>query len=340
MIIHSKSTAPFVKEFATPAEPFHTRTWISPYSLSARSSWHPAIDLYRLEGVAPSRTNVEVASGFDRAGAGALARPVVCDVSGPQERVYSTGRELVAAAAGRNGTGVSLLINPESGLPSSYRSAGEVIVSAWPPWPGEVEELAERLEEMRWHLMIPLAPPLTTDLSMLEKLVRTAEQRGARSVVAVSVDLDTPARRRLAEMSRSEESWMVLFDDDIELLQLASERHVAALALEAGLDWRLPEPTDDGTNWAAASHLARIGTLMVRLEENAELGWLFLRASKVVAGLGHSVRELARGDSLEIVDLLEGVVGETLREWIDQGESSLLHSMSTSWPLRRDYTRD
>jgi hypothetical protein len=213
----------------------------------------------------------------------------------------------------------------------SVESLGEEndVVVFWPPDPTALEG-----RKMK-GLLVPVIFPATTDLDTLRRAVEAVAS--AEFVAAVPVEPDAVAKRRIAEMvalSDEDERYEVLFHDNVDPLVTATERHIAALAAEAGLADHLSP--GDRSNWSAAARLALAGSRLVRMDD-VELGLTLLRSARAVANTDKHLARVAQAASLSIIEGLDEVSAEALSEWLESGGAALFEEIDSRWRLRRDY---
>lgn len=328
MIVHGGKARTFTEQIEVPVHPFNARTWISPYHPLARSAWTPAIDHLALSGSAPQRLEI----GIGELEIADHRGPWVVDLTGPQEPVYRK-----FASAGRVPPGARILISAEGELPPHDRVS--VILTSWPLWTKSLESIAGELarQEREWALFIPLLPLVTTDLVAVDRLCDLAIDHGATAITCETIELDAAAKRALIERAdrRGSDTWQTVFDSRADsLLSVATARHVAARAREAGLRWWLEDDLRD--NWAAAAHLSRIATEMFHLGRSPELAASLDVSARAVAVLPHELSVLAESAPLTIVEGVTDLAEDALREWLESGRSELADEIDREWCVRRD----
>lgn len=323
-----------------PDPPFWAAGTAIPYA--GRRSTPIALDWVNLIASGVEQDEVEIADGAGEAMALSpyLRPPLVIDASGPAEAVYRRGEEVVHAAL-ELGLELLELITTDGALPSVGNERLTVGIGVWPPDVAALEQLAREAERrsLCWGVLVPIVPPATTDLQLLETVADIALEHGAKFLTAVPMEVEPTARRVLAErLQLDEEEFAGLFESDLEQITVGSERHVAALAAERGLVDAVPVRLPPRhINWMAAAALGSIGNRMIRMNRGVELGWDILRASRTIAALGKPIRNIADAASLAIIEPLDPIVATALEEWLEHGTCALTEEIDGAWRLRRDY---
>lgn len=342
MIHYQKKPRLRIEASTAPQTPFWQRTMLSPYGEDR--SRPVSLDYGLLSASARSHGEVAVCTDV----ADQLARtprtveePILIDATGSAEQVFRRG-EILLRTLERDRTGVLHLIDTDGVMPRIEGTSPTIAVSCWPP---RLDDLRAQFAEaaasgLRWGAVIPLLFPLTTRLSFLERIADEAAHQGAAFLAGIPFDLEPTAKSALAASidSREEDAaFTTLFHEDLELVVIASERHVAALAAERGLaDW-IRAGSEEPSNWKAATVLAVAGTRMVRMKRRVELGWTLLRSARHVAQLPKPLTTIAASASLSIIEPLDEVSSEVLSEWLEQGTAELLDEVDRAWRLRRDH---
>lgn len=340
MIVYRKGGALRLLRHTAPDPPFWAAGTVLPYSGCHTS--RIVIDWINLVASGSDYEEVEIADGAGEtiAASNYLHPPLLIDATGSGEIVYRKGDE-IAAAALRSGLSVLELITTDGALPSASGERLTVGIAAWPPDPELLAPLARDARErgLRYGVVVPVIPPVTTDLELLERIAEIAVSEKANFLVAVPIDVEPTARRVLAEQQDlDEEGFVSLFETDLELLTVATERHIAALAAERGLaDSVVLDLPPGQCNWVAASALASVANRMIRMNRDVEMAWGILRASRTIAALGKPIARIADAASLAIIDPLDPIIASALEEWLERGSSSLMEEVDRDWRLRRDY---
>lgn len=339
MIVYRKGETLRLLRHTAPDPPFWAAGTVLPYS--PKRTTPLAIDWVNLLATGSESEQVDVAEapGETIARSPYLRSPLLVDATGPGELVYRRGEESARAAL-EGGLTLIHLITTDGAVPEIRSAALTLAIAAWPPSREALESLAARAaaRDIRFGVVIPVIPPETTDLSLLESIADIAKRNGARFLAAVPIDLEPTARHALAAARElDDEAFAALFESDLDLLTVATERHIAALARERGLDdlvrIDLPRPS----NWSAAAALASTANRMIRMDRDVELGWEILRASRTVAALGKPLERIADAASLSIIEPIDPMIAAALEEWLESGTSELMEEIDQAWRLRRDY---
>ncbi|HUO85514.1 MAG TPA: hypothetical protein VM534_10415 [Thermoanaerobaculia bacterium] len=342
-MIRYRKTAPLrMTRAAAPQTPFWQRTTLAPYG--GHRDPRVSIDYASLSATSEPRSEVEVCNDpedqMQRAGV-RLEPPLLIDATGSAERVYRRGEETLRAAQTAQLPSVHLL-DAASALPRVPCSAATtLVIAAWPPEMNDLDLLfgAAGRSPCRWGALLPLLFPITTRLEWIEAIADSVARHAGSFLAAVALDLAPPAKHVLARWNGAEdESFATLFHEDLELIEVASERHVAALAAERGLrDWIEPPETARHSNWSAAAYLAHYGTRMVRMKHQVELGWTLLRSAAAVASLDKQLTTVAASATLGIIEAIDEVSTEALARWLQSGTFELFAEVDRHWRLRRDH---
>jgi hypothetical protein len=322
-----------------PDPPFWAAGTVLPYS--TRKTAPVAIDWVNLiaTGVDNETVDVAEAPGETIARSPFLHSPLLVDATGPGELIYRRG-EQAARAAVDAGLTLLELITTEGAVPEIESELLTLAIAAWPADLARAESLARdaAARGLRFGVVVPIIPPDTTSLALLERIADLAKETGARFLAAVPIDLEPTARHELASAHElDDEAFAALFESDLELLTVATERHVAALARERGLDDLVRLELKRPSNWCAAAALASTANRMIRMDRDVEMGWEILRASRTVAALGKPLERIANAASLSIIEPIDPLIAAALEEWLDGGTSELMDEVDDAWRLRRDY---
>jgi len=324
---------------AAPRTPLWARTTILP-------AWPPAhhalsIDLGNLTASAAPRAIDVCAEPADQLNRERqrLVAPAVVDARGVAEPTYRGGSE-ASGFCHDNSIAHTLVVSTDAALPDRIDTCEMITIVAWPPDPGALAAMASLAASSGapWGIAVPVMFPATTELGLIDAIAEIASKSGAAFLTGFAIDTDAAARRHLAASTGvDEDGYSLLFHGDVDTLQLATERHIAAVAHARGLsDFALPPDWATRTNWNAAIALALAGTRLVSMQRNVELGWDILRASAAVATLDKPLVTIAEQASLSIVEPLPEAVVDCLGEWLETGSSSFFRSVDDDWRLRRD----
>jgi hypothetical protein len=341
LIVYRKGGLIRLLRHTAPDPPFWAAGTALPYS--ARRTSPVVVDWINLVASRSDYEEVEVASAVAETiqRSNYLRPPLLVDATGPAEAVYARGAEAALAAA-EAGLDTLLLVSTEGAIPDRRHDRLTIAIAAWPAETIAGIETLGRLAASHGHghgVVVPIIPPETTELPLLEEIADAAVRGGAQFLAAVPIDVDPTARRALAERKDvDQETLSLLFETDLELLTVATERHVAALAAERNLADLVPVPgMEPGSNWSVSAALASTGNRMIRMNRDVEMGWEMLRASRTIAALGTPIRRIAAAASLAIIEPLEPMIAEAVEEWLASGRSELMDDIDRSWRLRRDH---
>ncbi|HUP65743.1 MAG TPA: hypothetical protein VM557_10740 [Thermoanaerobaculia bacterium] len=340
MITYRKGGFLRLLRHTSPDPPFWAAGTAMPYS--ARRTSPVVVDWVNLVASASEGEDVEVAEGVDATIERSLYvhPPLLVEASGPAELIYRRGAEAVRAALAA-GFPILELITSDGDLPDAPHPSLTVAIASWPSQSNGFLELVKkaRAAGFNFGIVVPVIPPVTTELATLESIAAIAKTHGASFLAAVPIDVDPTARRVLAEkMNLDEESFSTLFETDLEMLTVATERHVAALAHERELADLVPVALPAGrSNWEAAAALTSTGNRMLRMNRDVELGWDILRAARTIAALGKPLQRIAAAASLAIIEPLDPLIASAVEEWLTTGTSELMEEIDRAWRLRRDH---
>src|SRR5207245_5487952 len=118
-----------------------------------------------------------------------------------------------------------------------------------------------------------------------------ADETAAMFLAALPVERDPTARKAVAA---DREDYEMLFHGDIEPLQVATERHVAALAADIGAaDFILAPHWEEKSNWNAAILLTLTASRMIAMKRDVEIASRIARSARVVAQLEKPLERIA-----------------------------------------------
>jgi hypothetical protein len=336
LIVYRKSRPLRIKRAAAPEAPFWCATTVAPYS--ARRAAPVSIDYIDLRASASDRLEVLVCDRpSDELEDARLASPLLIEASEFAEAIFRRGEEILQFCD----VPAMHLISTRGALPEKARPETTVIAA----WPLDLDRLEMLFASVRgrWGVAIPVIFPVTTDIAALEQLTELAKSHGAAFIAAVPVEIDATAKQAIAQslsLDGDQETYAMLFHSRLEPIHVATERHVAALAANAGVaDFIVPPRWDEKTNWNAAVILTLAATRMLAMEHEIDLAALMARSARVVAELDKSIARVAEAASLSIVEALDEVSVDVLGEWLATGDSSFVRRINERWRLRRDVGR-
>jgi hypothetical protein len=184
---------------------------------------------------------------------------------------------------------------------------------------------------MRWGVAMPVIfPPLDT----LRKIADACQEFGAMFLTGLPIELDPTARKVIAA---DRDDFEMLFHGDIEPVQVATERHIAALAADIGAaDFVLPPRWEEKSNWNAAILLTLIASRMIAMKRDVEIASRIARSARAVAQLDKPLERIARAASLSIIESLDDLSTDVLTDWLESGRSAFVDHINKQWRLRRD----
>jgi hypothetical protein len=217
-----------------------------------------------------------------------------------------------------------------------------VVISAWPLDLLQLQELFQEARErrLRWGVAVPVIFPATTNLGSLAEIAEAAHESGAMFLAALPMELDATARKAIADSlsaAGDRESYEMLFHADLEPIQVATERHIAALAAEIGVaDFILPPRWQEKSNWNAAVILTLAATRMIAMKRDVESASRIARSARIVAQLEKPLERIAAAASLSIIESLDDISVDVLTDWLESGRSAFVDHINKQWRLRRD----
>lgn len=343
MIVYRKAAQLRIRRAGVPQPPFWGATIVTPYS--ARRSAPVAIDYVELRASANDKLEVTVSERtideLERSTI-RMVPPVLIDATEFAEAVFRRGEEVLEFCA-RQALPAIHLCSTRGAVPEITSAGSRIVIAAWPL---DFDRLDALFGEVRgvWGVAVPVMFPVTTNLTALGEIAKSAKDRGASFLAAVPVAMDATAKQALARslaLDGDEETYAMLFHADLEPLHVATERHIAALAAEAGLaDFVVPPRWEEKSNWNASIFLTLTATRMLAMEQEIELATLLARSARVVAELDKPLARIAESASLSIVEALDEVSAGVLTDWLERGASSFVDRVNARWRLRRDYRTD
>ena len=335
MILYRKTSHLRLQRVPIPEPTYWAATIIAPYG--ARRAEPIAIDYLELQATRAERFEVAVCDNvrdeLERAEQRARVRePVLIEATESAEVVFRRGEEALEFCA-ENDSAAIHLVSTRGALPDGSPNGATVAIAPWPLEFDRLEALFDeaRTRQLRWGVIVPVMYPVTTNLTALAQLAEAAH--GAAFFAALPIDLDPAARKAIAE----EESYEMLFHGDLEPIQVATERHIAALAAEIGCeDFLVPPRWDRRTNWNASVLLTLAASRMLAMKREVETAWRIVRSARAVVQLEKPIERVAEAASLSIIESLDPISVEALTEWIETGRSSFVEHINKQWRLRRD----
>jgi hypothetical protein len=312
VILYRKTSQLRIRRAAAPEPPFWAATTIAPYG--ARRATPMAVDYLALRASGAERVEVTVCENVrdELERTRNFDAPVLVDAAGRAEVVFRRGAEAIAWC-GENDLDAQLLT-----------SRGEAIVLT---------------DAHRWGLAVPVMFPVTTDLALLESLADEAQRAGAAFFAAIPIDVEPTAKQVIAQsmqLEADDDRYAMLFHADTAPIQMATERHIAALAAERGMaDFVLPPGWDERSNWNAAVLLTLTASRMIAMELDLDLAGTIARSARTIAELDKPLTRIAEAASLSIVGGLDETSAQALSEWLSTGSPSFMEWVSEQWRLRR-----
>ena len=339
MIAYRKTTQLRIRRASVPQPPFWGATIVTPYS--ARRSAPVAIDYVELRASANDKLEVTVSERtideLERSTV-RIVPPVLIEATEFAEAVFRRGEEVLEFCAEHDLPAIHLC-STRGALPQVSGEDNTIVIAAWPL---EFDRLERLFAEARgsWGVAVPLIFPVTTDLTALEEIAKTARDSGASFLAAVPLAIDATAKQAIAQslaLEGDEETYAMMFHADLEPVHVATERHISALAAEAGIaDFVVPPRWDEKSNWNASILLTLTATRMLAMEHEIELATALARSARVVAELDKPLARIAEAASLSIVEALDEVSVDVLTDWLESGRSSFVDAVNARWRLRRD----
>jgi hypothetical protein len=311
VILYRKVPQLRMRRASAPEPPFWAATTIAPYA--PKRATPVAIDYLALRASGAEKLEVTVCENVrdELERARAVAAPVLVDAAGRAETVFRRGEEALAWCR-------------EQGL------AAQLLTTE-----GNVARLAD---EDRFGFAVPVLFPITTDLALLESLADAAHHAGAAFFAAIPIDAEPTARQAIAQtMLFDDDLYAMLFHADLGPIQLATERHIAALAAERGLaDFILPPRwEDERSNWNGAVLLTLVASRMIAMELDLDLAGIIARSARTIAELDKPLTRIAESASLSIIGGVDETSVEMLTEWLESGSAGFAESVHEQWRLRR-----
>ena len=335
MIIYRKAQQLRMQRSAIPEPPFWAATIIAPYG--AKRAAPIAIDYLELRASYSERMEVTVCDDVrdELERAAQIAEPALIEASEFAEVVFRRGEEALRFCCDAEATAIHL-ISTRGVLPRAACERAVVVIAAWPVELPRLQTLfgAARERRMRWGVAVPVMFPATTNLETLRAVADAANEHGAMFLAALPVELDATARKAIAA---DREDYELLFHGDIEPIQVATERHIAALAADIGVaDFILPPRWENKSNWNAAVLLTLVASRMIAMKRDVEIASRIARSARVVAQLDKPLQRIANAANLSIIESLDDISVDVLSDWLESGRSAFVDHVDKQWRLRRD----
>lgn len=314
MILYKKIPQLRLRRASAPEAPFWPATTIAPYS--AKRATPIAIDYLALRASGADKLEVTVCENvrdeLDRARN--IAAPVLIDAAENAETVFRRGEEALAWC-------------------NEQELAAQILTSE-----GSVVRLSDG---ERFGIAVPVLFPITTDLALLESHADAARDAGAAFFAALPIEAEPTAKQAIAQTMLADgdfdgDLYATLFHSDLAPIQLATERHIAALAAERGMaDFILPPRWEERSNWNAAVLLTLVASRMIAMELDLDLAGVISRSARTIAELDKPLTRVAESASLSIIGGVDETSVEMLTEWVVSGSAAFFEFVNEQWQLRR-----
>ncbi len=321
-----------IQRSAIPEPPFWAATKVAPYS--TKRAEPIAIDYLEMRATHAERlevgVSIDVRDELERAQR--LHDPVLIDAAEASELVFRRGEEALRFCCD-NGLTSMYLVSTRGALPAAACDRATIVISAWPYALPRLRELMRDAQDrrMRWGVAVPVIFP---PLDVLRQIADAAHESGALFLAPLPVELDATARKTIATDA---EDYDVLFHADLEPLQVATERHIAALAADIGVaDFIVPPKWDEKSNWNASILLTLVATRMIAMKRDVEIASRIARSARAVAQLDKPLERIAAAANLSIVEALDDISTDILTDWLEGGRSAYVEHIDKQWRLRRD----
>jgi hypothetical protein len=321
-----------IQRSAIPEPPFWAATKVAPYS--TKRAEPIAIDYLELRATHADRlevgVSIDVRDELERAPQ--LHDPVLIDAAEASERVFRRGEEALRFCCDSGLTAIHL-VSTRGALPSAACERATVVISAWPYELPRLRELMRDAHDrrMRWGVAVPVIFP---PLDVLRQIAGAAHEHEAMFLAALPVEVDPTARKTIATDA---EEYDALFHADLEPLQVATERHLAALAADIGVaDFVVPPRWEEKSNWNASILLTLVASRMIAMKRDVEVASRIARSARAVAQLDKPLDRIAAAASLSIVEALDDISTDILNDWLESGRSAYVDHIDKQWRLRRD----
>jgi len=342
VILYRKAAPLRVRRSAAPAAPFWSATAIAPYA--AKRATPVAIDYLTLRATgAADKLEVgvcdDVRDELERIRT--IAAPVLIDAAEGAEIVFRRGEDALAYCE-EQGLAALYLGSTRGTLPAHANDDATIVIAAWPLELTRLEELFATAKErgLRWGVAVPVLFPVTTELAPLVALADAAYTHGGSFFAAMDVEVEATAKQALAQslhLDADDDRYATLFHAAVEPVQLATERHIAALAHERGMaDFILPPLWEEHSNWNAAVLLTRTASRMIAMELDLDLAGRIARSARAIAELDKPLMRIAESASLSIIGGLDETSAEALTSWIAGEPASFCNFVDEQWRVKRE----
>lgn len=339
MILYRKAAPLRIRRASAPAGPFWCATSVAPYA--AKRAEPVAIDYLTLRamGVADKLEVTvcdDVRDELERART--IEAPVLIDAAEHAEVVFRRG-ETALAYCDEQELSVVHLVSTRGALPTHAPNDAVIVIAAWPLELQRLEALFAEARERgwRWGVAVPVLFPVTTELASLEALAELAH--GASFFTAMGVEVEPTAKQALAQslhLDADDDRYATLFHGGVEPIQIATERHIAALAHDRGMpDFIVPPRWEERSNWNAAVLLTLAASRMIAMELDLDLAGTIARSARVIAELDKPLLRIAESASLSIIGGLDETSAEALTSWIAGEPPSFPEFVNEQWRMKR-----
>jgi len=341
LIIYRKAHQLRIQRSASPEPPYWAATSIAPYG--PKRAAPVAIDYLDLRASFSERMEVTVCEDVrdELERTPQITEPALIEATEFAEVVFRRGEEALRFCCDAEATAIHL-VSTRGALPTAACERAMVVISAWPPDVPRLQEMFQQARErrMRWGVAVPVIFPATTDLTTLAEIAESAHENSAMFLTALPVELDATARKAIADSlsaAGDRESYEMLFHADLEPIQVATERHIAALAADIGMeDFILPPRWQEKSNWNASVILTLAASRMIAMKREVEIASRIARSARVVAQLDKPLERIAAAASLSIIESLDDISVDVLTDWLESGRSAFVDHINKQWRLRRD----
>lgn len=270
-----------------------------------------------------------------------IATPVLIDAAEGAEIVFRRGEAALAYCEEQRLPAI-YLTSTRGVLPRSAGDDATIVIAAWPLELPQLEQLFATANEhrMRWGVAVPVLFPVTTELAPLAALADAAQKHGASFFAAIGVEVEATAKQALAQslnLDADDDRYAMLFHAAVEPVQLATERHIAALAHERGMaDFIRPPRWEERSNWNAAVLLTLTASRMIAMELDLDLAGRIARSARAIAELDKPLLRIAESASLSIIGGLDETSAEALTSWISDETPAFPEFVDEQWRMKRE----
>jgi hypothetical protein len=341
VILYRKGVPLRVRRSAAPAAPFWSATAVAPYG--AKRATPIAIDYLTLRAVGvPEKLEVGVCDDArdELERARTIAGPVLIDAAESAEVVFRRGEAALAYCEEQQLAAVHL-VSTRGTLPADVPEGTVIVIAAWPLELPRLERLFADAQERgrRWGVAVPVLFPVTTELASLTSLADVAQTQGASFLAAMGIDVEPTAKQALAQslnLDTDDDRYATLFHAGLEPVQLATERHIAALAHEREMaDFIVPPRWEERSNWNAAVLLTLAASRMIAMELDLDLAGTIARSARVIAELDKPLLHVAEAASLSIIGGLDETSAEALTSWVAGEPPAFVEFVNEQWRMKR-----